>query len=153
MIVSNAALRAVASVITCKLQECATDGDDELTMQAIRNVHSDFVDDAEEAGMIVHDKDVPTLPAERAAVMMAREYAGVLGAMLDRLLHPNESEYTDENDEDQIWVHEMLMDYGAGFGNADAGEHSPDHDKLYDALMCSIDAKALRLWLSEQNTI
>ena len=136
MIVSNAALRAVASVVTCKLQECATDGDDELTMNVIRNIRG--VDEG---------RDIASNPAERAGVIMAREYAGVLAAMMDRVLNPDEPEYTDENDTDQLFVHEVLMDYGTGFGNADAGEPAEEHNKLEEALRCSIDAKALRLWL------
>ncbi len=147
MLVSNAALRSVASVIVCKLNECATDGDDELTMQAIRNVYRDYVDDAESAGIHVMDKDVATTPAEKAAVIMARAYAGQIGALLERLLNPQEDEYTDENDADMIYVDEVLQDYGTGYGNADAGEPAEDHNRMEEALRCSIDAKALRLWL------
>lgn len=137
MIVSNAALHSVLHVITCKLQECAADGDDELTMRCI-----ELVNQAEATG-----KDVATTPAERAAVLMAREYAGVFGAILDRMLNHHEAEYTDENDRDIEYVHDLLMDYGTGFGNADAGEPDDAHNRLEDALRCSIDAKALRLWL------
>lgn len=136
MIVSNAALHSVVHIICCKLNEAATDGDDELTMDAIRLTNG--VDEG---------KDVPTSPAERAAIKMARTYCGVIGTMLERLLHPEEAEYSDENDSDIEYVHELLMDYGTGFGNADAGEPAEEHNKLEEALRCSIDAKALRLWL------
>lgn len=74
---SKAAVKAVLSVIACKLNEVYVDGDDEITMQCIRNVRG--IDDG---------KDVATEPAEFAAILAARKYAGQLGTVLEAGMYP-----------------------------------------------------------------
>lgn len=146
---STAAVHGILHTIGCHLQEMARGEDDELISQVIRYVHHDHVKASEEAGMTVLGKDIPTLPAEHAAILTARGYAGVLGVMLDRILYPDEAEYTDENDEDMLYVEDVLQDYGTRYGNADADEDEDEDgfNQLSDALRCSIDAKALRMWI------
>lgn len=73
----QAAVKAVLSVIACKLNELYVDGDDELTCRCIQNVRG--VDDG---------KDVPTEDDEYKAILAARAYAGHLVSVLEAGMHP-----------------------------------------------------------------
>lgn len=73
----RAAKLAVMHVIACKLNECDVDGDDELTMSAIR-----YLNDADEG------VDVPRTGAETYVVEAARAYAGQLGQVLEYGMDP-----------------------------------------------------------------
>ncbi len=141
---STAAVHAIAHTISCHLNEMAEGEDDELECQVIRYVHgSDGWD--EMAG-----KDVPTLPAEHAAILTARTYAGVLSTMMSRLLYPDQAEYEDENDNAMLYVENLLQEYNDLHRRTDF-EDVPAADRRFghigDALRCSIDARSLRMWL------
>lgn len=72
-----AAKKAVMHVIACKLNECAVDGDDELTMASIK-----YLNDADEG------VDAPRTGAEQYVVEAARAYADKLCQVLEYGMHP-----------------------------------------------------------------
>ena len=143
MTCSTAAVHAIMGTVALNLQAMADGDDDAMTIRCIGYVNGDGK----------WDKDTPTTPAEKAAVLAARAYAGMIQSILLRLLFPDEIEYPDENDEDMLYVEDLLRDYGTAFGNADAEGCDADSafDELYDALRCSIDARSLRMWLADKS--
>tara|TARA_B100000749_G_C18440894_1_gene472121 strand:+ start:1567 stop:1950 length:384 start_codon:yes stop_codon:yes gene_type:complete len=124
---STAAVHAIMGTVALSLQAMADGDDDAMIVRCIGYVNGDGK----------WDKDTPTTPAEKAAVKAARAYAGTVQSILLRLLFPEEAEYPDENDEDQMYVEDVLQ------------AANPATDKVYDALRCSIDARVLRMWLAE----
>ncbi len=147
---STAAVHGIAHTIACHLNEMAEGEDDELICQVIRYVHHDHVQASEEAGVTVMGKDIPTLPAERAAILIAREYAGVLSTMMSRLLYPDQAEYEDENDEQMVYVEGILEEYNDLHRRTDHEDINAAAERLGhigDALRCSIDGRSLRMWL------
>lgn len=139
---STASVHAIAHVLSTKLREMADGEDDELTMQIIRYVHDE--------NPAFEGKDVITLPAEEAALITACTYAGVLGVMLERLLYPKAAEYVDENDADIEYVDDLVQEYGGLMQKTDSEDIPADADRLdllQEALRCSIDARALRMWM------
>ena len=125
MTCSTAAVHAIMGTVALNLQAMADGDDDAMIIRCIGYVNGDGK----------WDKDTPTTPAEKAAILAARAYAGMLQSILLRLLFPDEAEYPDENDEDMLYVEDVLQIHIT--------------DRVHDALRCSIDARALRMWLAE----
>ena len=131
MTASTAGLHAMLGTVAQNLASMAEGDDDAMTRRCLGLVNDDPL----------CDKQDPTTTYEKVVILDARGWAGLLQSILLRLLHSEEAEYPDSNDEDGIFVEMVLQDYCS----EEYGEE--EFTRIQDALRCSIDAKTLRMWL------